>query len=210
MIRAASVRRAAGARGAAGRIRLAACVVAALLGAGCHSDMYDQPKLRPLEASEFFADGNSSRPLPEGTVARGQLHAPDAMHTGRAGGELAPDFPVAITADLLARGRERYEIFCSICHDRVGDGEGMIVRRGFKPPPSFHIDRLRAAPPGHYFDVMTNGLGAMYHYRTRLSPEERWAVAAYVRALQWSQHAPVADLPAADRGALERRKDEEP
>ena len=172
-------------------------------GLGCHSDMIDQPKFRPLERSDFFADGNSSRPQVEGTVARGQLRSDELLHTGKEGGQPSERFPFAVDPKLLERGRERFEIFCAPCHGRLGDGQGMIVQRGFKIPPSFHIDRLRQAAPGYLFDVITNGFGAMVDYRGRISPADRWAIVAYVRALQLSQHLPASRLAAQERGRLE-------
>jgi mono/diheme cytochrome c family protein len=159
--------------------------------------MFDQPKVRPLQASTFFADGRASRPLPEDTVARGDLRGNELLFTGRIGGVVADAFPFAVTKEVLDRGQERFDIFCSPCHGRTGYGDGMIVQRGFKAPPSFHGDRLRQAPAGHFFEVMTTGFGVMYDYRSRVSPEDRWAIAAYIRALQLSQHASAADLDAA-------------
>ena len=160
----------------------------------CRQDMFNQPKVRPLQASTFFADGRASRPLSEDTVARGELRADELLYSGRVGGVVADAFPFPVTASVLDRGQERFDIFCSPCHGRLGDGAGMIVQRGFKAPPSFHSDRLRQAPAGHFFDVMTNGFGVMYDYRSRIPPEDRWAIAAYIRALQLSQHASADDL----------------
>ena len=180
----------------AGKRALALTVLAAGL-LGCRQDMFNQPKVRPLQASTFFADGRASRPLPEDTVARGDLRADDLLSSGRVGGVVADAFPFPVTAAVLDRGQERFDIFCSPCHGRLGDGNGMIVQRGFKPPPSFHSDRLRQAPAGHFFEVMTDGFGVMYDYRSRVTPEDRWAIAAYIRALQLSQHASAGDLDAA-------------
>ena len=165
--------------------------------------MDDQPRYEPLEASRFFADGQSSRPRVEGTVARGELQENAALYTGKSGDKVVDRMPVALTPEVLARGRERFDIFCSPCHDRVGAGSGMIVRRGYRQPPSFHIDRLRVAPDGHFFDVVTNGWGAMPSYATEVPVEDRWAIVAYIRALQRSQHATIADVPPAERGRLE-------
>jgi mono/diheme cytochrome c family protein len=165
--------------------------------------MDNQPRYKPLAASRFFPDGSSARPRVEGAVARGELHADTALWTGKTGGRLVEKPPVPITAELLARGRERYDIYCSPCHDRLGTGKGMIVRRGYREPPSFHIDRLRQAPAGHFFDVMTNGFGAMPAYARQVAVRDRWAIAAYIRALQRSQHASLADVPPAVRQALE-------
>ena len=176
-------------------------------GLGCRQDMFDQPKVRPLQSSTFFADGRASRPLPEDTVARGQLRGDELLYTGRIGGIVADAFPFPVTKAVLDRGQERFDVFCSPCHGRTGYGDGMIVQRGFKPPPSFHIDRLRQAPAGHFFDVMTNGFGVMYDYRSRVTPEDRWAIAAYIRALQLSQHASASDLDEAKAAAAKPGKE---
>lgn len=188
-----------------------ALVLSALLAAaaGCRQEMYNQPKYRPLEKSDFFVDKRASRPLVEGTVARGSLDSaagalPPAGPPGAA--ELVTALPMPLTAELLARGRQRYEIFCTPCHDRTGGGQGMVVRRGYRPPPSLHIDRLRDAPVGHFYDVMTRGLGAMPDYAQQVPSEDRWAIAAYVKALQLSQHAPVAELTQEDRDRLDAKR----
>jgi len=174
---------------------LFAAVLVASLG-GCRQDMHDQPKYKPLTASTFFRDGRSARPIIEGTVARGHLEDDVEMFTGKtAGGKLVDQLPIPVTAATLARGRERFDIYCSPCHDHTGSGRGMVVRRGFKEPPSYHIDRLRQAPAGHFFDVMTNGFGAMPDYRAQVDAQDRWAIVAYIRALQRSQHATLADVP---------------
>jgi len=171
---------------------------------GCgRDDMADQPKYKTLGGSNFFADRQASRPIPAGTVARGHLETDDHLFTGKIDGKDADAFPFPITLDVLARGRERYNIYCTVCHGASGDGSGMIVQRGFTRPPSFHIDRLRSAAPGHFFDVMTNGWGAMFSYNDRVNVHDRWAIAAYIRALQLSQNAPVAQLSAEDRARLE-------
>jgi mono/diheme cytochrome c family protein len=164
--------------------------------------MYDQPRYKPLAKSEFFGDGRSARPLVEGTVARGTLD-PSAATGGSAPGLLATVLPVPLSRELLARGRERYGIFCAPCHDGTGGGRGMVVRRGYRPPPSLHIERLRDAPVGHLYDVMTRGLGAMPDYAQQIPPADRWAIAAYVRALQLSQRAGVADVPPQERARLD-------
>jgi len=182
---------------------VASSLAAALAGAGCRQDMHDQPKFIPLRASEFFADHRSGRPIVEGTVARGRLQEDELLATGKVNGQLADTFPFPITADVLARGRERFDIFCSPCHDRTGSGDGMIVRRGYKRPPSFHIDRLRDMPAGYFFDVITNGFGAMPDYRSQIPERDRWAIVAYVRALQLSQHATIEDVPPSERPKLE-------
>jgi mono/diheme cytochrome c family protein len=168
--------------------------------------MYDQPSYRPLDKNSFFPDGASARPLVAGTVARGQLREDEVFYTGKHGGQLVAEMPLDLDRALLERGRERFTIYCSMCHGQTGYGDGMIVRRGFRRPPSFHTDRLRTAPVGHFFDVITNGLGAMPTYNLQVEPRDRWAIAAYVRALQLSQHAELDDVPAARRGTLEEAR----
>lgn len=175
--------------------------IAALL-TGCRQDMQDQPKYVPLRPSSFFADGRSGRPRVEGTVARGELHANTAFYTGRIDGKPVEAFPFPITRAVLDRGQERFNIYCSPCHDRLGTGNGMIVRRGYRHPPSYHIDRLRQVPVGYLFDVITNGLGAMPDYAAQIAPRDRWAIVAYVRALQLSQHASPQDVPPGERATL--------
>ena len=170
---------------------------------GCRQDMQVQPRYNPYDASTFFGDSRSARPQVPGTIARGQLHLDELLYTGKVDGKDADVFPFPITRGDLNRGRERFNIYCSPCHDVTGSGRGMIVLRGFPPPPSFHLDRLRQAPAGHYFDVMTNGIGVMYSYSTRVSPEDRWRIAAYIRALQLSQQATIADVPAAQQKTLQ-------
>ena len=181
---------------------VAAFVLAACGLAGCRLDMHVQPKYLPLEPSDFFADGRSARQPVAGTVARGQLRIDDHLYKGKVDGKDAVTFPFPITANDILRGQQRFNIYCSPCHDYTGSGRGMIVQRGFPQPPSFHIDRLRQAPVGHFFDVMTNGFGAMYSYAARVSPEDRWRIAAYIRALQLSQHATPADVPESERQKL--------
>ncbi|HWK08439.1 MAG TPA: cytochrome c [Vicinamibacterales bacterium] len=173
-----------------------------LLLAACRQDMHNQPKYIPLRDSDFFTNGSSARPLPADTVARGTLEDDAAFYTGKENGADVTELPVPLTEQLLDRGEQRYNIYCSPCHDRSGSGEGMIVRRGYKQPPSYHIDRLRQAPIGHFFDVMTNGFGAMPDYRAQIQPRDRWAIAAYIRALQLSEHASESDVPAEDRAKL--------
>jgi Cytochrome C oxidase, cbb3-type, subunit III len=170
--------------------------------AGCGQNMRDQSKLEPFEASAFFPDGQSERPLADGVVARGQLHDDELLYSGKIGGELSDTFPFTVTTALLSRGQLRFNIYCAPCHGGLGDGEGMIVQRGFTQPPSFHDERLRQAPAGHFFDVITNGFGSMYSYASRIAPEDRWAIIAYIRALQLSQHATLDDLPPDQRGQL--------
>ena len=176
---------------------------AATAALGCRQDMHDQPKYKPLVASTFFRDGRSARPIIEDTVARGHLQDDAEYFTGKnAAGKLIADGPVTPTREILRHGKERYEIYCSPCHDRTGGGRGMVVRRGFKEPPSYHIDRLRQAPAGHFYDVMTNGFGAMPDYRSQIDAADRWAIVAYIRALQKSQHATLADVPAEELAKL--------
>ena len=164
----------------------------------CRQDMHNQPKYRGLRASAFFADGSSARPLVEGTVARGTLQEDEAFFTGKIDKVTVKEFPFPIDATVVDRGQERFNIYCSPCHDRTGGGNGMVVQRGYKQPPSFHLDRLRQADVGYFFDVITNGFGAMPDYRAQIAPRDRWAIVAYVRALQYSQHAPATDVPGGD------------
>ncbi len=183
-----------------------ALLAAALISIGaCRQDMHLQPRYNPLEPSTFFGDGRSARPVVPGTVARGHLRIDQQLYTGKVNGVPADTFPFPVTRTVLERGRERYSIYCTPCHDRTGSGRGMIVERGFPQPPSYHIDRLREAPVGHFFDVITNGQGAMYSYASRISPEDRWAIVAYIRALELSQHATLADVPAKERDQLTGR-----
>ena len=184
----------------AGRLPLA--VVALLVVSGCRQDMHNQPKYKGLRASAFFADGSSARPLVEGTVARGTLQTDEAFFTGKNGGTPVTELPFAVDATVLNRGEERFNIYCAPCHDRTGSGRGMVVQRGYRQPPSFHIDRLRTIPVGYLFDVITNGFGAMPDYRVQIAPRDRWAVVAYIRALQLSQHATAADVPGGDPAKL--------
>lgn len=174
----------------------------ALLMTACRQEMYDQPKYEPLEASTFFPDGQAARPRVEGTVFREAAGGDPRVATGKEGGRLLAEFPLPATRALLTRGRERYDIFCAPCHDRVGEGNGMVVQRGYRAPPSLHIDRLREAPVGHFFDVITNGFGAMPDYAAQIPPGDRWAIVAYVRALQLSQRAPAAEVGPEDRAQL--------
>jgi cytochrome c553 len=175
---------------------LVAAVLSLLALASCRSDMQDQPRLKPLRRSDFYEDGRSSRPLVPGTVARGQLRDDTYFYTGFVGKDLGNYMPFPTTREVLARGRERYNIYCAPCHSRTGDGNGMIVQRGYRRPPSYHIERLRTAPLGHFYDVMANGFGAMPDYAAQVQPYDRWAIAAYIRALQFSQNAPAALVPA--------------
>ena len=157
--------------------------------------MHDQPKLQPMERSDFFSDGRASRPPVDGAVARGELRDDKHLYTGFVDGELAEAFPFAVTREVVDRGHQRFDIFCSPCHGRIGDGQGIVVQRGFQRPPSYHIERLRQAPAGHFYNVIANGKGRMYSFNDRIQPNDRWAIVAYIRALQVSQNVGVDDLP---------------
>ncbi len=186
------------------RVTVTVALLALTALTGCRQDMHDQPKYEPLETSAFFSDGRASRQPVPGTVARGELRDDDHLYRGLdANGELAATLPMPVTAEALTRGRERFDIFCSPCHGRAGDGRGMIVRRGFKQPESFHQDRLRDVPVGYFFEVATNGFGQMSGYSAQIPVKDRWAIGAYIRALQLSRNAPVAMLDATDLAALE-------
>lgn len=180
--------------------RIAPLALLAVMGlAGCRQDMHDQPRFKPLAKSDFYADLRSARPLVEGTVARGQLREDTYLYTGMIGNSNTPGdyMPFPVTSDVLGRGRERFNIYCSPCHSRLGDGQGIVPSRGFaKTPPSFHIPRLQKAPLGYFFDVITHGFGIMPDYAAQIQPKDRWAIVAYVCALQLSQNAPAADIPA--------------
>jgi mono/diheme cytochrome c family protein len=176
-----------------------------VLATGCRQDMQDQPKYIPLRPSEFFGDGRSERPLLEGTVARGHLDDDALLYTGKgADGKFADMFPFAVTKDVVERGHERFDIYCSPCHDRLGTGDGKIVRRGYRHPPSYHIDRLRQVPAGYIFDVITNGFGAMPDYAAQIQARDRWAIVSYIRALQLSQNASTNDVPTQFRNQLQQ------
>jgi len=165
--------------------------------AGCQQDMARQPKQRPLSPTDFFGDGRSERALVEGTIARGSIEQ-EALAIPKD----SDAFPLAVTPESLARGRERFDIYCSVCHGKLGDGNGMVAQRGFRHPPTYHSERLRQAPVGHFYDVMTNGFGAMPDYSAQIPPRDRWAIIAYIRALQLSQNAPASELPAEMREKL--------
>lgn len=182
---------------------VACCATAGLASAACRQDMHDQPRFKPYAKSEFFADRRSARPLVDGTIARGHLREDAALYTGKSAGRPVDAFPFPVTADVMARGRERFDIFCSPCHGRTGAGDGMIVRRGYRKPPTFHQDRLRQAAPGYTYDVITNGFGAMPDYAQQIPVRDRWAIVAYITALQRSQHAAADRLPAEARAALD-------
>jgi mono/diheme cytochrome c family protein len=166
--------------------------------------MHDQPRYEPLEANPFFADQRASRPQVAGTVARGQLHEDEQLYLGTVNGEPAETFPFAVTREVIERGRQRFEIFCTPCHGRLGNGQGMVTQRGFRHPPTYHSQQLREAPVGHFFDVISNGFGAMYSFNDRIPPQDRWAIVAYIRTLQFSQAARAAELPPAMRQEFEQ------
>src|SRR5712691_4810340 len=188
-----------------GMSRTSLLLVLLLVGAvGCRQDMYNQPKVKPLAESDLFGDGKAVRPLVPDTVARGDLREDRAFSTGIGpDGKFVTALPVPLGRPLLERGRERFNIFCAPCHGRVGDGRGMIVQRGFKAPSSYHIERLRNERIGYFFDVMTNGFGQMSSYAVQIPPADRWAIAAYIRALQLSQNAPLSRVPEEDRREIE-------
>jgi mono/diheme cytochrome c family protein len=191
--------------GPAGRYRLSTTglSIACLLLIGCRQDMHNQAKLRPLKESRFFADGQASRLPPAGTVARGHLRDDDRLYKGvDAAGQFLEDSPIPVDLTLVRRGQERFGIFCAPCHGALGDGNGMIVQRGYKQPPSFHDPRLRTSPAGYFYDVITNGFAEMPAYASQIPPEDRWAIVAYVRALQLSQNARLLELEPSDRERL--------
>lgn len=186
--------------------RLLAAISVICLLTGCYSQqMATQPRYDPLEPSTLFTDGQSARlPVPD-TVARGQLRGDTLLNTGTENGQLADRFPFPVTRDVLERGRDRFEIYCTPCHGLAGYGDGMVVQRGFIPPPSFHTDHLRQVPVGHIFRVTTNGFGAMPSYAQQVPVRDRWAIVAYIKALQLSQHADASQLPADLLQQLEAR-----
>lgn len=181
--------------------KLAVLGALAVFAAGCHTDMWVQPKAKPQQLSAFSSWENQSTsrvPVP-GTVARGHAKFDDAFSTGFENGKLVDKFPIKVTKEVLLRGQERFNIYCSHCHGSLGDGKGMIAQRGLvltRPPASYHTDRLRTMPIGHFFDVITNGFGAMYRQAPSVDPADRWAIAAYIRVLQLSQNARASDVPA--------------
>lgn len=174
-------------------------LLAVLALAGCRQDMHDQPRFKPLAKSDFYADLRSARAPVEGTVARGQLREDTYFYTGKVGNNPGDYMPFAVSEEVMVRGRERFNIYCAPCHSQLGDGNGVIVQRGFRRPPSYHTERLRKAPLGYFFDVMTNGFGAMPDYAAQLSARDRWNIVAYIRALQLSQGATAGDVPAGQK-----------
>ena len=186
-----------------GRRRLVLLLLSAFfLLTSCRQKMANQPKYDPLEPSDFFADGMSARPRIAGTVARGEASITGFLATGKINGQDGDGFPMPVTLDVMNRGQERFNIYCSECHGRLGDGNGMIPSRGYRRPPSYHTDTLRAAKTGHFFDVMTNGFGAMPSYAAQVPVNDRWAIIAYIRALQLSEHGTINDLPPEMRAKL--------
>ncbi len=180
---------------------LLAC--ASAVTAACRQDMHDQPKYKPLQPSSFFLDGRSERPLPPGAISRDALNDTDTFHTGSVSGDFADTIPMKVDRRLLERGQERFDIFCVPCHGYLGDGDGMVARRGVKIPATFHSDRIRQAPPGYLFQVISKGYGAMGDYANQIPPEDRWAIVAYIRALQLSRRATIADATPEARAQLE-------
>ncbi|MEO7157690.1 MAG: cytochrome c [Vicinamibacterales bacterium] len=187
-----------------------ALLAATALVAGCRQDMHDAPRYEAFEASSTFADNRASRVPPTGTVARGWLRDDDALYTGKIAGQPVDEFPFAIGRDELARGQQRFNIYCTPCHGRLGDGNGMVVQRGLRQAASYHQDRLRQEKLGYFYDVITNGFGAMQGYAEQIPVRDRWLIVAYVRTLQLSQHASVNDVPADRRGALDASGTEKP
>lgn len=181
------------------RTTLPALLALIFVSAGCRIDMHVQPYYRPLAKSDFFADGRSARNPVEGTVARGDLRDDTYLYTGKVNGALGDSLPFPLTREVLDRGRQRFNVYCTPCHGRVGDGNGFIPSRGLRRPPSYHIERLRKVPLAYFFDVMTNGFGVMPDYSAQIPVRDRWAIAAYVRALQLSQNASSADVPAGQK-----------
>jgi mono/diheme cytochrome c family protein len=186
------------------RRNVAWVAVLLLTACGCHRDMYDQPRFEPLEMSEFFVDQRSARPRVAGTIAYRAPAPGDVRQTGRVADQLVDEIPIPVDLAVLRRGQERFNIYCSVCHGRTGVGDGMIVERGYKRPPTYHTDRLRGLPVGHFFEVITQGYGVMPSYATQVAVDDRWAIAAYIRALQLSQYANASELPEAAREQLQR------
>jgi cytochrome c len=185
------------------RTRILLPIAAAVVLAGCRQDMHDQPRFKPYAGTSFFPDGRSARPALDGTVSRGHLKTDARLHKGREGDGFTAQIPLPVTKAFIERGQARFNIYCTPCHGRLGDGEGMVVKRGFKHPPTFHQDRLRSQPVGYIYDVITNGYGSMISYASRIPVEDRWAIVSYVRTLQYSQNANPVDLTDADKSRLD-------
>lgn len=196
--------------GVATRTPMVAGLLAMAAGlAGCHTDMWRQPKEEAYAPSDFFPDGQANRPLVPGTIPRDHLREDGAYFTGVTAGRYIDRFPIEVTRAVLARGQERYNVYCTPCHGQLGNGQGMIAHRGFtlkRPVGNYHTDRLRKMPVGHFYDVITNGYGAMYSYASRIEPQDRWAIVAYIRALQLSQNATAGDVPAEEMSKLRTMK----
>ncbi len=188
---------------ATAKMRVVVAVIALMAAAGCRQDMHDAPRYEAFEASASFADGRASRSAPTGTVARGWLREDEALYTGKVNGEMVDQYPFAISAADLSRGQQRFNIYCTPCHGRLGDGQGMVVQRGLRQAASYHQDRLRQEKLGYFYGVIANGFGAMQGYAEQIPVRDRWLIVAYVRTLQLSQHASINDVPADRRGALD-------
>jgi mono/diheme cytochrome c family protein len=197
-----SPHRATTAAAAASALPLALLVLSTIALGACRQDMHDAPRYESYEASTFFADGRSSRTAPAGTVARGWLREDEALYTGKVNGQTVDAIPFEITHADVKRGQERFSIYCTPCHGQLGDGNGMVVQRGLRQAANFHQDRLRLERIGYFYDVVTNGFGAMQGYAEQVPVRDRWLIAAYVRALQLSQNARIEDVPAEQRGTL--------
>jgi mono/diheme cytochrome c family protein len=185
---------------------LCGCLLIALGCSACRQDMYNQPRTKPYSKSDFFQNGTSARPIPPHTIEYQQAPQNETYYTALANGVLVTQLPapLKLTPQLLRRGQERFNIYCSVCHGYAGDGNGEVVQRGFPAPPTYHSERLRNAPIGHFYDVITNGYGVMYSYASRVEPNDRWAIAAYIRALQLSREAKAADLPPEEQALLSK------
>lgn len=187
-------------------IRLIPLAAVLVCGVGCRQDMQDEPKYKPLAVSAFFADGRSARPVPSGAIAIDETDQDPALFTGVVDGDFVTTIPVAVTEELLNRGHERYDIYCSPCHGRIGDGRGMVALRGFKIPADLNSERIRNAPPGYLYAVITNGYGAMGDYSSQVPLHDRWAIVAYIRALELSRQASLNDAPPDARSKLEAQQ----
>ncbi len=190
------------------RLQRLAGLLSLALVAGCHTDMWIQPKAKPLQQSDFFADGAASRPPVANTVAQGQLRTDDHLYTGIVAKKYVDEFPFAIAKQDIERGQDRFNIYCSPCHGALGDGKGMIAQRGLAlraQPATYHTERLRKMPVGYFFDVITHGHGAMFSYAQRVDPDDRWKIVSYIRALQLSQHSALEDLTAEEQGQIDEK-----